>query len=332
MPNKATRATGLAAVLMAPMLIAGSESHTVEPSDVGPLHRYLDEWRFERSIDRDFAQHAVEAIDGIDSLDRFRTVRFYVFPTAASSLRGHTALAVDANGSVFEVGEVSEFNRLAHALELSVVDAETADRVARDFLRLHYIHAEVWEGVDGGLNFIQQLAEIPFEQGDPEHTVERYDLQLNADLRPPSVVPHEAGFESCGFSWEPFSGSVAKHCVLVHFDGAIEYRRSRVAYPYGKYDAGVGCSSPLDSGPSIDVLERLARESSREVVVAIAEYLDYLMASDFLLHEWFVEEHLSELELIGLELARSRDDAIRVPAARALAALGSHDMNGRGHR
>ncbi len=197
-------------MLLPAMAIAtGSSAVPLDGPDAEAIGRYLEGRPFERPYDREYAMIEMKPIERFHYLDRFPRLRFYVFPTQASSLRGHMALAVTGAGEVHAVGEEDGFNRMIRTEPVHIADPAAAEDLARDSLRLRFIHAEVWDGVEDGVNIIDGVDDIPFTDGDPEHEVERLDLELQDRLRPVAVEALEDHFVFQAYSWAPFDGSIA---------------------------------------------------------------------------------------------------------------------------
>jgi len=184
---------------------------------------------------------------------------------------------------------------------------------------LVHIHAEVWEGVKGGVKIVNSPDEIPFKPGNVEHEVEKLDLELNHDIQAPSVSADRSGFAFRAFSWAPFSGSVVEQKVVVHPDGTVEDRAATIVDAYGNYS--VGCEFPLDFGPSPEVLAKLASRPEVRARRAVAEYLKVLVGSEFILHQDLVKDHRQELRVLAEALSRDPDAGVAAQAAAALAAI-----------
>lgn len=321
-PAKASARAGLACLCLAVITSVSASDH-LDDGDLKAISTFLAKQSFDRPVDRKYALSSIKPLNRFNFLEQLPSVRFYVYPTAASTFAGHVALAIDDHGQVFDVGEEAEFNRLIRAMDLIVSDPNQANRLARDYLRLRYIHAEVWEGVDGGVNLIGSVDDIPFVKDKIDQEVERFDLLLNHQVKPPTTERSDVGFLFRGDSWGPFDGAVAEHLVTIHKDGTIEYRLRPIAYAYGDYKTG--CSFPLDSGPTIDTLARLAHQPDSRARVVVATYIRFLTRSDFMLHRKVLEENRSELREIAQVLAQDSDPGVERAGVEALDALEVRD-------
>jgi len=275
---------------------------------------------FSHDIDRTHALSMVKPVDALHYLDGVpHNLRFYFFPTSASSLTGHVAIAVDPLGQVTKVSDPVGFNEAVQTLSLRITSAEDAMSLARDFLLLTNIHWYYWEGESGGVNQISKVDDIPFTD-DIEGRVERRILERRNHLAPAECTPSAAGFEYRFFSWRPDEGAVYRHLVTVSHRGSVEHERQRLVYAYGKYTTG--CSFPLDGGPEAEELAALVTGDDPEATELVVDYVLMLATSKHHLYElrldWLREKPVLRSALMthlpdtALSFRRRLEKAVKV--------------------
>ncbi len=283
--------------------------------------RFISGYHFERDIDRQNALSELKRIEDLHVLGSQDQVAFFCFPTAAGSLRGYVSLAAFMSGEVVAVADEAAWNKIVAKLDLVVDTPGTAEALVKDFLHLTRIHAAVWEGVTDGVNLIRGVDDIPFKPDNLEHQVEKLDLTLDYDLRPPSVQPENLGYLFHGFSWQPYDGALDEHILHVRRDAAVSYERRNLAYPYGDYQGG--CVFPLDSGPPMKVLERLARRQEVEPRLTVIKYLVMIDHSEFVLYKHFVDDNRKTIHCLLEDLTLDADPSVKLSALAALDSLTS---------
>jgi hypothetical protein len=289
------------------------------PSVQDAVRCFVTSYHFETDIDRQNALAEVKQIDDLRLLASSDRVSFYHFPTAASSLRGYAAIAALISGDVVEVRDERAWNKVVAKINLQIQTPEEAEALVKDFLHLIRITDAVWEGIADGVNFIRGVDDIPFKSDDLEHQVEKLDLTLNSDIRPPSIQPDGVGYVFRGVSWRPYDGAVDEHVLQVEPDGSVTYKHQTLAYPYGDYHAG--CVVPLDSGPPMKVLERLGRHGGSEASILVAKYLTMIAQSNFLLYKGFIDRNRDAITCLLGDLQLDTDSRVRLAAIAALDAL-----------
>ncbi len=285
------------------------------------MTRFVTSYHFETDNDRQYALAEVKRIDDLHLLASSDRVSFFHFPTSASSLRGYVAIAALITGDVVEIKDEKAWNKVISKISLQIETPEEAEALAKDFLHLIRISDAVWEGLADGANFIRGVDDIPFKPDDLEHQVEKLDLTLDFDIRPPSILPDDAGFVFRGVSWQPYDGAVDEYVLQIAPDGSVTYKRQGLAYPYGDYHGG--CVFPLDSGPPMKVLEQLGRYRGSEASILVAKYLAMIAQSNFLLYKGFIDSNRDAITCLLGDLQLDTDPRVRLAAIAASDALQS---------
>mgnify|MGYP003575775742 CR=1 FL=1 len=266
-------------------------SSTKPISDRQAIADYLTHgYPFEQDFHRIYALSQVKRIDALKFLADYEfQVRFYVFPTAPSTLAGHVAISVDHLGAVMKVSEEQGLNSVLGSLALKIKSTEDAVSLARDFLLLTNVHSFYWEGEPGGVNIISSISDIPFDE-DPEGSLERIILSRKNEITPPTCEAGHSGFAYRFFSWRPDEGALYDHRMSISPSGAIHHDEKRLSWAYGKYTTG--CEFPLDFGPNAEELASLISSGDPETSELVVDYILMIARSN---------HHLYELRLQNLK-------------------------------